>query len=141
MRQRAAAAGLGERAAFLGLVSGVEKLSVYQAADLFVLPTSQENFGFVFPEALACGVPVVTTKGVDTWPELEGSGGAMIVPAEAAAMAEAIRQLLADPDRCRRMGAKGREWVLREFGGTAVVERYEALYADAAGLGPKDGRG
>jgi glycosyltransferase involved in cell wall biosynthesis len=65
---------LGDRVHFLGMVKGVEKISLYQSADLFVLPTSQENFGFVVVEAMAAGVPVVTTKGMDLWPELEACG-------------------------------------------------------------------
>ncbi|MFZ4574063.1 MAG: glycosyltransferase, partial [Phycisphaerales bacterium] len=64
---------------FVGQVKGAEKLSLYQAADLFVLPTSQENFGLVLVEALACGTPLVTTKGVDIWRDVEESGAAKIV--------------------------------------------------------------
>ncbi len=130
IRQRAESA-LGSRAALLGLVTGTDKLSVYQAADLMAIPTSQENFGFVFPEALACRTPVITTKGVDIWPELEASGGAAIVDATPDAFAAAIRRLASDRAALIRMGELGREWVFRELDGGRVVERYEALYADA----------
>lgn len=129
--QQRAERALGDRAAFLGLVTGADKLSVYQAADLMVIPTSQENFGFVFTEALACRTPVVTTRGVDIWPELETSGGASIAQATPQAVAGAVGKACADRATLIRMGELGREWVFRELDGVRVVERYEGLYADA----------
>lgn len=131
LKRRVAEAGLDDRVAFIGLVTGAEKLSVYQAADLFILPTSQENFGFVVPEAMACGKAVMTTRGVDIWPELERSGGAAIVDADSRAIARTAARLLADPGTLAAMGYRGREWVFSELDGIRVVERYEAMYEDA----------
>lgn len=131
MRERAGRAGLDDRAEFVGLVSGAEKISLYQAADVFVLPTSQENFGFVFFEALAAGTPVVTTTGVDTWPELEESGGAVIVPRDVTRIAEAVEALLRDESWRRSMGERGRQWTLERFRGDRVVQEYVSLYREA----------
>lgn len=128
-----AALGLTDRARLLGMVKGPEKVSLYQAADLFALPTSQENFGFVLPEALACATPAITTKGVDTWPELEASGSTIVAEQTAEAFADAIATLLAQPDRRREMGAKGRAWVLEALDPDAVARRYADLYREAAG--------
>jgi glycosyltransferase involved in cell wall biosynthesis len=55
---------------FTGPVFDEQKTSLYQQADLFVLPTHSENFGVVILEALACGLPVITTKGAP-WQRLE----------------------------------------------------------------------
>lgn len=135
LRERVSASGLGGRVSFLGMVTGVEKVSLYQAADVFVLPTSQENFGFVLPEALACGTPVVTTRGVDIWPDLENSGAAVVVhPLSSRGLADAVAGLLADPTRRRTMGRVGREWVFRSLDPAHVVRGYETLYATAAGV-------
>lgn len=128
-----ASLGLTGRARLLGMVKGPEKVSLYQAADLFALPTSQENFGFVLPEALACGTPAITTKGVDTWPELESSGSTLIADQTAEAFADAIATLLAQPDRRQEMGKKGRTWVLEALDPDAVARRYADLYREAAG--------
>lgn len=121
--------GVGERTHFLGLVVGSAKVSLFQAADVFILPTSQENFGFVFPEALACRTPVVTTRGVDIWPELEASGGAVIANRTPEAIADAAEGLLKDPARRREMGERGRDWVLSALDNDRVSERFEAMYA------------
>lgn len=134
LRDLAQELGVDDRAHFVGQVIDREKLSLYQAADLFVLPTSQENFGFVFIEALACGTPVVTTKGVDIWPELEASGGSVIASAEPAELARVIESMLARPD-LRDMGARGRAWVYKDLDPARVLDRFEKLYTDALATG------
>ncbi|MBL8746288.1 MAG: glycosyltransferase [Phycisphaerae bacterium] len=130
--------GLSDRAHFLGLVVNEEKLSLYRACDLFVLPTSQENFGFVFVESLACGTPVVTTRGVDIWPELQSSGGAVIAEATPEAIAGAVGSLLADRDALPAMGAKGREWVFKDLAPEKVIREFEAMYERAKAKAPQD---
>lgn len=123
--------GLDETTVFTGLVVGTTKVSLFEAADLFVLPTSQENFGFVLPEALACGTPAVTTRGVDIWPELEESGGALIAEPTAEAFADAIAGLIADRARLEEMGRRGRAWVFDRLDGARVVGEYVRMYGQA----------
>jgi len=108
-------------------VTGREKLSLYQAADLFVLPTSQENFCFVLFEAIACGTPVVTTRGVDTWRELADECGAVIVDPTPEAFAGAIARALSTPDPAAR--ERARAHVLETMAPEATLARYEAMYA------------
>ncbi|HRQ73184.1 MAG TPA: glycosyltransferase [Phycisphaerales bacterium] len=133
LRAHVARRGVESRVHLIGFVSGTLKLSLYQAADLFVLPTSQENFGFVLFESLACATPLVTTRGVDTWPELVESGGGVIVDASAPAISDAIRDLLADRSRLRSMGEAGRRWVFDRLEPGAILARFEAMYALAIG--------
>jgi glycosyltransferase involved in cell wall biosynthesis len=123
---------MSNRVSFLGLVTGVEKVSLYQAADVFVLPTSQENFGLVLPEALACETPVITTKGVDIWPELQDAG-ARIVERNADAIAGPIQSLLHDHKQLDAIGHRGRGWVFRELDPDRVAAEYETLYRAVAG--------
>lgn len=118
---------------FLGMVTGDTKISLYQAAEAVVLPTSQENFGFVVFEAMAAGAPLITTAGVDTWPEVKSSGGGLIVDQDPVKIADAIAQLLADPERRQSMGRAGRAWVLRELDPDRVVERFVQMYRQATG--------
>ncbi|MCK9304065.1 MAG: glycosyltransferase [Bacteroidales bacterium] len=74
LRQQVEKAGIGESVKFIGSVFGEAKVKLMKAAGFFVLPTKNENFGIVVAESLACGVPVITTKGAP-WAELLGSSG------------------------------------------------------------------
>ncbi len=116
-------------AEFLGMVSGAEKIKILRSADLFALPTSQENFGLALIEAMACGTPVITTQGVDIWPELQAAG-AQILEAHATPenWADAMAAMLASPDAKER-GARGRAWVLEALSADRVGALYEGLYS------------
>lgn len=131
LKRLAAELQLADRTHFLGMVKGDTKHSLYQACDLFVLPTHQENFGIVLPESLVCGTPVVTTRGVDIWPEIEQAGG-VIVEDDPQALAEQLQSLLADRDALAERGLRGREFVLDWLDPHRVAERYEQLYLEAA---------
>ena len=130
------ARGLAHRIFFLGFVTGIEKISLYDAADLFVLPTSQENFGFVLFEALAAGLAVITTKGADTWPEMKASGGAVIVDPDPKALADSMERLLADPDLRTEMGRNGRAWVFENLSAESGVAAFEDLYTSIVPRSP-----
>lgn len=134
MRALARTEGVADRTGFVGHVSGPTKRSLYQLADVFSGPTSQENFGFVFPEALACGTPVITTRGVDIHPELTASGGAIIAERTPEAFADATADLLADEPRRLAMGASGRRWAFDRFDRDSVAAEYADLYARVSGL-------
>ena len=71
LKTQVARLGLEESVVFAGPVYGAEKERLLRAADVFVLPSRSENFGIAVAEALACGVPVVCTKGAP-WEELLG---------------------------------------------------------------------
>jgi glycosyltransferase involved in cell wall biosynthesis len=88
--------GLGERIAVLGAVSDAHLAELHANADLFVLPSRFEGYGIAFAEAIAHGLPVVgTTAGAipDTVPE---GAGILVPPDDAAALANALRRLIAD---------------------------------------------
>ncbi|HRQ73185.1 MAG TPA: glycosyltransferase [Phycisphaerales bacterium] len=130
--ERVRGLGLDDRVCFVGFVGGRAKISLLQACDLFVLPSSQENFGYVLFEAMAAGTPVIASRLIDTWPELLESGGADVVDRDPRAIADAIAGLLDDPARRAAMGRAGREWVTRNLNPDAVVARFESLYAELA---------
>ncbi len=128
LRQLVNQVGISDRLHFLGFVAGRQKVSLFEAADLFVLLTSQENWGLVLTESLVCGTPVVTTKGVGIWPELQSSGAAVIVDPAPEAIASAVAELLGDPGRRRVMAQKGRAWALEHLNVDRVAGQYEQLY-------------
>jgi glycosyltransferase involved in cell wall biosynthesis len=116
---------------FVGLVTGVEKISLYQAADLFVLPTLQENFGLVLVEAMACGTPVLTTRGTDIWQEIAGAGQTISDNAPAPLCA-AMRKLLGDRAALAESRRRARPWVMERFDTDRLAGDYERLYAEIA---------
>jgi glycosyltransferase involved in cell wall biosynthesis len=129
VRELARSLGVADSTAFLGFVDGPEKIALFQAASVFALPTSQENFGFVFFESLAAGTPVVTTRGADTWGEILRSGGGSIVDNTPDAFADAIGPLLGAPDHAREMGQRARAWALDRFDQEKIIAAYEQMYA------------
>lgn len=132
LKALAQAQQLGPRdIAFIGTITGADKLALYQACDLFAMPTQQENFGFVFVEALSCGLPVVTTADIDLWREFSGSGAAVIVERTEAAFASAIVDVLAAPGQLQRMRTQGRAWALDAFDPPKTLAMFERMYQKA----------
>lgn len=127
LQQRAESLGVHDRIRWIGEVDETEKRRLYQTAHAFVLPTHQENFGQVLVEAMANGLPVVTTRNVDIWRELE-SGGAVIADDNPPAFADALGQLLADPAGCADRSTRGRAFVRDWLNVEAGLKNYEAWY-------------
>jgi len=106
LQHRVAAVGLAGRIRFLGERDDVP--SLLGAGDLLCQPsTSAEAFGVVFVEALAQGIPVVTTAIGAASEVLDASCGVLVPPGDAVALAEALRSLLDDPARRAALGAAG----------------------------------
>ncbi|MEC7129715.1 MAG: hypothetical protein VXW42_05980, partial [Planctomycetota bacterium] len=64
----------------------------------------------------------------DTWPEMEASGGAIVLEASVAAFCAAIRQQIATPVESKRMGAKGRDWALQNLDAQAATHQLLGQY-------------
>lgn len=111
-----ARAGLGDVVQLVGPKGQDELPDLYAWADVFVLPSFQEGLPVVLMEALASGVPVVTTR-IAGIPELvvDGQMGRVVAPGRVDELADAISELAADPVARARMGARGRAAVVAEF--------------------------
>ena len=98
LQEKAVKLGLGNNVFFPGYVDESEKLEYYRLADVFVMPSRLEGFGYVFLEALAVGVPVIASK-VDGSREAirNGAWGQLVDPAQPAELIAAIREALANP--------------------------------------------
>src|SRR5262249_37819371 len=82
-----------ERVHFCGPLTGDAKWSAYRDADIFVLPSQNENFGNTAAESVAAGTPVVVTDRCGIAPLLDGTAG-LVVPYDISALSHAINELL-----------------------------------------------
>ena len=120
---------LEDSVVFAGFLQGDEKREAFDVADVFVLPSIDENFSVAVVEAMAHGVPVVVTPGVATHVYVDQSGGGLTVDGTAEALAAGIRRVLSgDP---KAMGRRGRQFVERHLTWPAVVKQLDRLYEDA----------
>ena len=124
--------GLTEKVHFLGDIGDDQLPAYYQAADIFVLPSSHrsEAFGIVLLEAMAAGTPLISTElGTGTsWVNQDGVTGLVVPPRDADALAAAINNLLADDVGRAEMGARAQERARREFDLPVMVDRVMAVY-------------
>jgi glycosyltransferase involved in cell wall biosynthesis len=122
------AAGLNEYVSFMGPISGPTKQTALFDADLFVLPSHSESFGMSIAEALAHGLPVLTTTGAP-WPMLRHHGCGWWVDATVDGIAEGLRQATSvDTRTLQAMGRKGRAFVKAEYRWERVAEQFVAAY-------------
>ena len=134
LEAQAARLGLAE-VSFQDPVADADKWALYASADLFVLPTYSENFGLVVAEALAAGVPVITTTGAP-WADLARVGCGWWVAPDGRALAEALRAATALPDAERAaMGARGRAHVAETYGWDRIARQMAEVYGWALGRG------
>jgi glycosyltransferase involved in cell wall biosynthesis len=105
--------------------------SVYQQADLVVLPSISEAFPYAVIEAMLCGAAIIATDVGGVAEALKGCG-VLVRPGRAQELADAILFLLADPDERRRLGAVARERALDRFTLQTVLDGYRRSYARLA---------
>lgn len=122
---------------FAGEVPDVRKWDLYREADLFVLPTKSENFGIVIAEALACGVPVITTRGTP-WEDLVRHGCGWWVELGVAPLAAALEEAIGLSDEARQaMGRCGRGLVGENYTWVAAADKMVDVYQWMLGKGVK----
>jgi len=131
LRQMVFRLGLASRVFFIGQVSNQELPAYYHAADCFVLPASErsEAFGLVLVEALASGLPIISTElGTATsYVNLHDESGLVVPPRDAAALAEALNRLLLD-DALRARLARGALARAALFEAQRMVAQVEDVY-------------
>jgi glycosyltransferase involved in cell wall biosynthesis len=124
------ALGLGDIVSFTGPIEPQMRTSAFLDADLFILPTHSESFGMVVAEALAHGVPVLTTTAAP-WSVLREGDCGWWVDATVDGIADGLRQATRlDSDTLRSMGAKGRALVNAKFSWKHVADLMLLIYEE-----------
>ncbi|MEO5373687.1 MAG: glycosyltransferase [Alphaproteobacteria bacterium] len=128
--------GLGERVRFHGHVPRESLPDFYRRLDVFAIPSRQEGFGIVGIEAMACGVPVVSTRcgGPDDYVMPDETG--YLVPHEPMPMAERIMAIVADRPLRDRLSAAARALAVARYGHARFEEAVSAAWSDVWGDAP-----
>ena len=128
LRSRVLELRADDRVKFLGWRDDIE--TIMQVFDLLALPSLNEGMGRVVVEAMASGKPVVASN-VGGIPDLvaHGQTGILVPPADEGALAEAIINLVNDPEQAKKMGVRGRLHSHR-FSLAAMIEKLDAIYED-----------
>lgn len=121
--------GLTDRVFLVGEVAGAQKTELLRSSDLFVLPSQSESFGIVVAEALAHGLPVLTTENVP-WPQLEEHKCGWRVKLDSVELGDALSRTCALPrGAMKEAGLRGRELVESKFSWSAIAEGFLSHYA------------
>jgi glycosyltransferase involved in cell wall biosynthesis len=134
--------GLGGAVAFEAGITDDRMVEMYAEAQVAVVPSLYEGFSLPAVEAMACGVPLVTTTG-GALPEVvgeDGVSGLLVAPGDAGALAAAIGQVLTEPELAARLSAAGRARVLERFTwqacAAATAEHYRWVIGHGASAAP-----
>jgi glycosyltransferase involved in cell wall biosynthesis len=127
LEEEARRAGIAERVHFAGQRDDVPALLA--GADVYALPSHAEGMPLTILEAMAQARPVVATRvGGSAEVVLDGETGVLVDAGDVGALALALRELLADPERRRRLGDAGRRRVAEHFSAARTAERVLAVY-------------
>ena len=121
--------GIGSLVHFTGRISDQDFVQYYAKASVAVVPSVYEGFGLPVGEAMACAVPVISTTG-GALPEVVGDAGILVRPADSEALAQAIGNLLNNPERARELGASGYRRVQEHFTWEKAAEKTVEAYRE-----------
>jgi glycosyltransferase involved in cell wall biosynthesis len=120
-----------ERVSFTGYVSDDDLPSLYSGALAFVYPSLYEGFGLPPAEAMACGTPVITSRGTSL-PEVVGDAAVLVDPEDVGSIAEAILEVVRNESLRLAMSSKGLERGKCFKWDTAAAQTWEILAREAA---------
>ncbi|WP_051198156.1 glycosyltransferase family 4 protein [Gordonia shandongensis] len=129
---------IGDRVTVVSGLDDDELAGVLADAEIAVVPSLYEGFSLPAVEAMSCGVPLVATRA-GAIPEVVGDreeAAVLVPPADAGALAQALLELLDDPDRRRRLGHGGRLRAVERYSWSAVARATADRYRAAIDAGP-----
>ncbi|MFN1835345.1 glycosyltransferase [Balneola sp. MJW-20] len=128
---------IAEKIRFAGNLSGPHRLNAFAAADLFVLPTKFENFGMAIGEAMAAGLPVITTNGTP-WTMLDEIGAGSCIDAGLDGFREVLNEYFGkNADQLDAMGRIGNKHIIENYSWDNIAIDFKSLYSWVLGKGDK----
>ena len=126
------ALNLRDRIEFHVDISDQEMVDLYARATIAIIPSVYEGFGFPAGEAMACGVPVISTRG-GALPEVVGNCGVLVEPKDSQGLASANLDLLNRPDELERLASIGRQRIEQQFQWSRAAAEFLTLYQTVDG--------
>ncbi|WP_336243437.1 glycosyltransferase family 4 protein [Corallococcus exercitus] len=137
VRARVEAEGLQGVVELTGVSSYAEAPDLYRSGDLFVSPTYSEGFSNTLLEAMASGLPIVSTRAVGVVDCLEdGRDGLLVPPRDSAALADAMGRLMDDAPLRKRLATTALREVRELYSWRAVGRRIQGVYTELTGTRP-----
>jgi glycosyltransferase involved in cell wall biosynthesis len=131
LRMKARELGIADNIIFAGKCQQDRVFEILSITDIFVLSSLWEGFGLVLGEAMAMAKPVVCTKTDGSQVVVKhNETGIIVPPKDPRALADAVIDLIGDPDRARKMGELGKERVAALFSPERFIQEHEAFYRE-----------
>jgi glycosyltransferase involved in cell wall biosynthesis len=127
-RELARRLAIGSHVLWTGPLEGEVKLAALAAAQVFVLPSYSENFGLALVEAMAAGLPCLTSTEVGIAPDISAANAGLVARCKVAALAQALERLLTDAELARSLRAGARRLARERFSLEAMGQRLKELY-------------
>jgi glycosyltransferase involved in cell wall biosynthesis len=122
--------GVSDIVRFTGRIENEEFADYYAKSTIAVVPSLYEGFGIPAAEAMACGVPLISTSG-GALPEVVGDAGIIVPPADAKALAGAIQRLLQSPEERKKYARAGLTRVNSVFSWKKAAQEVVEVYREA----------
>jgi glycosyltransferase involved in cell wall biosynthesis len=120
---------LSDRVIFTGMLYGRERLEALADADLFVLPSYQENFGIAVVESLAAGCPVLVSDHVNIHSQITAAGVGGMAPTRVDALSTALTRWMSDPNLRANASSRARQFVREHYDWRTIAHRWAERYA------------
>jgi glycosyltransferase involved in cell wall biosynthesis len=133
LKSRAMQAGIADSISFCGAVEDI--IPYLQKSALFVLPSLSEGLSNVLLEAMACGLPIVTTRvGGNIDLIRDGENGILVETENSNQLSVAIKKILQDKALAKKLGSEARKTVEQRFSLISIADRYLSLYRELTGV-------
>jgi glycosyltransferase involved in cell wall biosynthesis len=132
LKMQAERLGIAHRISWPGMLQGDAKWGAFYAAEVFCLPSHQENFGIVVAEALACGKPVLISNKVNIWREIESDAAGFVDEDTVAGTVRSLQRWLAlDTAAYALMAGRARQCFVRRFHIQRAAERLVEIVSES----------
>lgn len=129
VKRQVQAMGIQKWVRFTGYLDGADKLEAYQAASVYVLPSTYEMFAITLLEALACGTPIIATDRVGLADFVyQNDLGSIVTYGDVQGLKDEILRIFHRPDDVQRRAIYGRQYVLAKFGWNSIADNWLEVY-------------